>query len=58
MSWKEEKVRVLESDKKNIKDGVITGMDYLIQNKIYSFQPGKIIINKNLSKIIQYLFTL
>lgn len=36
-----------ESDKKNIKDGVITGMDYLIQNKIYSFQPGKIIINKN-----------
>ena len=36
-----------ESDKKNIKDGVITGMDYLIQNKIYSFQPCKIIINKN-----------
>ena len=30
-----------------IKDGVITGMDYLIQNKVYSFQPGKIIINKN-----------
>ena len=36
-----------ESDKNNVKDGVIAGMDYLIQNKVYNFQPGKIIINKN-----------